>query len=195
MVSILKNRVGSSLPWRTIRKGGSWLVTTALLVVLFSTPAFAIQYVGLRVFTPKGSEVRALHVSGDLTAAERTAMDKAVKKAYPKAKLLTGSTARYNCHAYAWYSQATTGTTWINGPYPYWKDGSYKLRKSVKWKDAGAIPKDVANNAKVYYDGGNHSAVKTSASKFRSKWGQGPLMEHDPKYVPYGATKLNYYTK
>lgn len=182
---------------RLSRAAGSLLLTAALTVVM-SGAALGISYIGTRVYTPNHTEVRALWVSGDLTSAQKTSFNNEIKKNYPNATMISGSTAHYNCHSYAWYSQSTGSTIWINEPYPYWKDGSYKLQKSTGYTNS--IPSGVANGAKVYYDDGAtyktyHSAIKFSSTKFRSKWGQGPLMEHSPTYTPYRNTKSLLYYK
>ena len=57
-----------------------------------------------------------------------------------------------------------------------------------------------ANKNRLFYDNSNleknHSVYAISTSKFVSKWGYGPLMEHSyddcPEYEGY--TKLRYYS-
>ncbi len=101
------------------------------------------------------------------------------------------ATVRYNCHSYAWYSQASTNQYWINNPYYYTIDGSYT---SVSRANAGIGDKMVyfstqeINNANMA-----HSAIiksyqdSGSGRKFvvTSKWGLSGLYEHSWDRCPY----------
>ena len=111
-----------------------------------------------------------------------------------------GPTLDYNCHGYAWFYS----NTWINQYYLdtttdtftstpnlsiFWTSGTYSLIAS----SSGTIPSGVPNGAKVFYANGDHSAVKTSSTKFTSKWGVGGEYVHSPQDAPYSHSSLKYY--
>ena len=63
-----------------------------------------------------------------------------------------------------------------------------------------AMPKQLLLKQKKYFIySGDHSAVpsKTVSGKYESKWGNGPLMRHDPTYGPssYNMNNRKYYKK
>ena len=152
----------------------------------------SISYLGTNVYTPKGSAVRALNVIGDLSQAERDAIDRSVRDAYPGVTISRASTAKYNCHSYAFYGQSSGNGVWINDPALYMSDGSYSLVASKTYTNT--IPTVAANGSKVSYVSGGHSAIKYSSTQFISKWGQGPLVIHKPTSTPYSSTTgLKYY--
>lgn len=112
-----------------------------------------------------------------------------------------GDPARYNCHSYAWHSQAANNKYWINKTKrgssepnlsKYWTDESYYLLRMVT---DGSIPSSMPNGCKVYYANGDHSAIKESNTKFVSKWGFAGLYRHSPKDAPYDWSNLSYYKK
>lgn len=137
------------------------------------------------VSTPNGSKVTVIIRSVELTAAEKTAKDNYFKTAYPNAVYLSTSTNKYNCHSYAWYSQSTSNKYWMNDPSKYITDGSYK---SLTWP--------TSNGQKVVYGAYEHSAVVVSYGSsivtVKSKWGPGPLMQHNVNYSPYVGTPKYY---
>lgn len=47
------------------------------------------------------------------------------------------------------------------------------------------------NANKVFFAGGDHSAVYDGSNMYKSKWGEGPLMRHPIGHCPYHAT-INY---
>lgn len=106
--------------------------------------------------------------------------------AYPSMHTEEMPTGRYNCHGYAW-SKANGGNDyWIDyTPIIFWTDESYQVTT-------------LDSAEKVVYPN-NHSAIKVSNIRFKSKWGPGPLVEHDPDDVPsdygYSPGALVYYKR
>lgn len=75
------------------------------------------------------------------------------------------------------------GTSWLNQSpdlHWYWDDGSY-----VETAEASA--------QKIFYNMGDHSAIKspTHSGMYESKWGSAPRMRHAPNYGPAGY-KMDY---
>ncbi|MDD2362383.1 MAG: hypothetical protein PHV32_04310 [Eubacteriales bacterium] len=151
------------------------------------------------VKTPKGTTVYGGNVS-TITTADYNDANSYATSYYPNATKLREPTNDYNCHSYAWNSQSTSNKIWIgltinnedlrNEHKKYWTDGSYVY---ITNGSGNSIPSSVANGSKVRYINDDHSAIKTSSTKFTSKWGMGGLFEHTPEYSPYTATSLYYY--
>jgi hypothetical protein len=134
------------------------------------------------VYTPKGTAVAATTMTSELSSAQIASGNSWVATNYPNATRLTNSSRRYNCHSYAWHSQSSSNTVWIDSPGDdkYWQDGSY-------------IPASITGGQKVSYASDDHSAIALSASLYESKWGQYPVMRHAPSYTPYNSSTLNGY--
>lgn len=137
------------------------------------------------VYTPRGTAVPAIAMTYELSSSQIASCNASVAAAYPNATRLTNCSRRYNCHSYAWRSQSTSNTIWINTPGDdkYWQDGSY-FPASI-----------VAAGHKVSYGSDDHSAIALSASLYDSKWGQYPVMRHAPTYTPYNSSVLNVYQR
>lgn len=165
------------------------------------------------VSTPKNSSVQTMKYSSSNWTSARTQeineyVEDEIISEYNWTAVKKSEPASYNCHSYAWYSQSTSNSHWINqfktntstGEYTntanlskYWTDGSYSLITSVS---NGSIPSSVANGSKVFYVNGDHSAIKYSNTKFRSKWGAAGVYEHSPSQAPYvDVSNLKYYKK
>lgn len=106
---------------------------------------------------------------------------------YPNAILRGPATHKYNCHSYAWHQQSVNNTIWLNRYY----NGSLQLSKY--WTNDLYVSCLADSAEKVYYSDGDHSAIVLSNGKYRSKWGGGPLMEHDPDDCPYATTNMQFY--
>lgn len=109
---------------------------------------------------------------------------------YPNAIMRGSASARYNCHSYAWHNSSTDNTVWINAVYEnefqlskYWTNDLYVSCSSAAW------------GLKAYYSDGDHSANILSSGKYLSKWGAGPLMEHDYDNCPYVTTNRQYFKR
>lgn len=109
------------------------------------------------------------------------------------------ATVKYNCHSYAWYSQAITNDYWINSPANF-LSGSY-----ISSFFSNTIPSGVSSGDKVIYykfklfsTNYQHSARVYSKllNTFISKWGNYGLYVHSPTEVPssYNASSLRYYS-
>ena len=102
---------------------------------------------------------------------------------HPDATFISSSTNNYNCHSYAWYDNSTSNTAWMNSYY----SSSFQLSKY--WTNDVYVECDDDSDAtRVYYESdpwtSDHSAIRLPSGKFRSKWGSGPVMEHDWNDVP-----------
>lgn len=100
------------------------------------------------------------------------------------------ATVKYNCHSYAWYSQA------INNPQKY-REGNWL--KSTGWTDLILSAIKAGDVVDYYITETNrpHSAVVYSLALnlFSSKWGSAGLYVHKPTEVPAGyiSRDLGYY--
>lgn len=157
-------------------------IITAGLCFGLTNPTYTT---GSPVYTPKGTAVATLRCTLDYTSAEKTAINNYYAGTFSSATLVSSSTAKYNCHSYAWYSTSTANNRWINNPLNYYNDGSYKYRGST----------GITSDKVFYVNAGyvEHSAIKTSSTLFTSKWGQGPVMRHSPSYSPYGGSLYYFY--
>lgn len=148
-------------------------------------------YTSSTVYTPNGSSVPVIIRGEELTPLQKFSIDADAQGSYPNATYVSNSTSNYNCHSYAWYSQTTTNTYWMNNPGAYMTDGSYTSFTSLLNAVAGT---------RVYYgSSADHSAVvyqyggplaSTKKLKVISKWGLGPLMQHAAEYAPYASNNL-----
>jgi len=139
------------------------------------------------VYTPKGTAVSAIKYP-ELTASEITKANNDAAAAFPYAQRLADASRQYNCHAYAWYIPSGPynyySWVWINTPGDdtFWQDGSYI---------------EICNEseaAKISYASDDHSAIRSAtAGKYDSKWGQWPVMRHDPTDTPYNSSVRKYY--
>lgn len=104
---------------------------------------------------------------------------------HPYATLISSSSNKYNCHSYAWHNESTTNSVWLNSMN--YSTNVFQLDKYWTNDLFVEVPSSVANG-RVYYEASNpeysHSAVVLPSGKLRSKWGAGPLMEHDLYDVP-----------
>lgn len=143
----------------------------------------------VNIYTPRGTKFPACQVFSEISDSLKVQNDAWVKRFYPQATLLRGSTRRYNCHSFAWHSQYVYSDIWMNNPGDdvYWLDGSYVNKVFQN----SAIP-DFA----VSYRSDDHSArtvSKTDKNNLISKWGQLGLVKHGKSYCPYNSSNLVYY--
>ncbi|MFP4978249.1 hypothetical protein ACE6ED_22780 [Paenibacillus sp. CN-4] len=147
------------------------------------------------VRTPNGTSVPVDILGEQLTVTQKASLNQQTQAAYPSATFVSSSTSNYNCHSYAWYSNTTSNTYWMNNASAYMTDGSYASVTNLINAGIGT---------RVYYDGGLHSAIVTtnggplaSPKKLRvtSKWGQGPLMSHTAEYSPYASNALTMWKR
>ncbi|GAA2707020.1 hypothetical protein GCM10010429_18450 [Micromonospora olivasterospora] len=151
------------------------------------TDGFGTQDYASTVYTPRGSAVSVTTMTTELTSAQITANNNYVYNNYPSATLERGSTRKYNCHSYAWYSTSTANDRWMNTPGDdrYWQDGSY-----TRWQ----VPYIWFANMKLSYASDDHSGIWVGTSNYvRSKWGQLGQVYHYWNYSPYNSSTTNSY--
>lgn len=179
----------------TILKRTLRVLVISLVLSIWITPLTTLADYATTVYTPNGTAVPAIYTTDELTPDEINAWSNWVAMYYPLATRETNASRRYNCHSYAWHSQSTSNKIWINSPGDniYWEDGSYVWITTTY--GYGSIPSNVPDGAKVSYSWDDHSAIKVSSTKFRSKWGKLPRMKHAPHYSPYYSYSLSYYKR
>lgn len=153
------------------------------------------------VSTPKGSLVEVIELGELLTEAEKIESDSWVKSTYPGVGLLRSATTNYNCHSYAWYSQAYKNTYWLNDPKPYMTDGSYMYQGTTSGYGGERVYYSVAGNehSGIVY---NRVAGAIGPDAYQnvnvlSKWGHYGLVRHSAQNCPYYASglALQFYKK
>ncbi|ADL53736.1 hypothetical protein [Clostridium cellulovorans] len=165
------------------------------------TPSLVAEQTTKYVYTPKGTPVEVLQLGELMTNAEKVEADNWVKSTYPGIGLLRSATSNYNCHSYAWYSQATSNVYWINNPTPYMTDGSYNYMGTASGY----------SGERVYYSspGNEHSGIVYNRIagtigpdaygnvNVLSKWGTYGLVRHSAQNCPYyvGGLALQFYKK
>lgn len=141
------------------------------------------------ITTPNGSSVAyETRTCSHSNADYHSALDAQTVKAYG-VTLISGGTCKYNCHSYAWYSQSTSNSYWINNPSVYMTDGSYSRVMSGTTSSSGLA---AANGDRVYYASNTHSAILSSSATgepiatrtVKSKWGSLGVFSHTVSNVP-----------
>ncbi len=159
-------------------------VIVSLYALLFPLNSSFAQ--STTVYTPNGTPVTVL-IFNEMSQSQIIATNAQAAAAFPNATIINDASTTYNCHAYAWYLTECTGCTnyWMNTPGDdkYWQDGSYIEISSTEAE-------------KISYASDDHSAIESVVSgKYDSKWGQWPLMRHNPTYTPYNSSVLKYYKR
>ena len=147
------------------------------------------------IYTPLGNMV-ATYANCELSLKFRISRDDIYKKTYPNAQQIityegASSTARFNCHGYAWIMVEQGIDRWVTHNFQTGKptselfitEGSYiKVAQET-------FP------GKVYWEGATHSAITTEdPGWFISKWHFEILCRHRWDYSPYG-TDFDYYVR
>ncbi len=125
---------------------------------------------------------------------------------FPNSIVSSMPSNRYNANGYAWlymedlnvpYSPAPSmSNSWVRDVR---YNGIHQIETLFKDADDDGYKDDIyeicsASDAKVvYYQGSEHSAIVLPNGKHRSKWGNGPLMEHNPADCPYDTTGMVYF--
>ena len=167
-----------------IRKNRYYIVLVICATFLLAKNSFAQSTT--TVYTPNGSPVTVL-VLAEMSQSQISATNAQAAAAFPNATIISNSSSKYNCHAYAWYMTECPGCPpyWMNTP----GDDKY-------WQDCSYIEVSAAQAQKISYASDDHSAVKSVVSgKYESKWGAWPVMRHSPTDTPYNSTNLKYYLK
>lgn len=156
------------------------LVSTSLISIWADT-------VGA-IATPCGLIVEVLYLDEMSQDAINDANTSAMQL-YPNATMIGTATQTYNCHSYAWNMVEGGPTCWINATVDD-DNGNYTVNNNLSKYWAGncaymEVSESSAN--KIFYHNSDHSAIFKlgDRSKYVSKWGSGPLMEHAPGYGPY----------
>ncbi|GAA2516724.1 hypothetical protein GCM10010201_11800 [Pilimelia columellifera subsp. columellifera] len=142
-----------------------------------------------KVQTPNGSSIEVEQRSEDLTDVQLRNYHTYVASLYPRAARETSASRRYNCHSYAWHSQAPSNNSWMMSPGDdiYWQDGSYQIwRRNLPY-----LP-----GMRWSWGSDDHSGFEVGKSgRVRSKWGELPVMTHSWEYSPYEDAAVNRYYK
>ncbi len=143
--------------------------------------------------TPNGNLVLVSNVTGELIQVYLDAFDSYSATSYPNAIMLDNSTAKYNCHSYAWYSQnIQTNSFWMNSPEAFYtNNGGYVEVSTPQVGDIICYFSD----SNINLHSGIVSAVRTGTSNnvcgnadlvtVQSKWGLYGLYEHRGDQCPY----------
>ncbi len=179
-----RKNISSADLFNTIVYSGSEILTRAAGDILDS----------IYVYTSYGQVVPALMLR-EYTSFESNEVDEIFLESYPNAIMIEPSSHRYNCHAYAWSLCSNNPVScWINGGISSDTD---KYVSRYWTEDEYGITAIASAAERVYYQGGDHSAVVSTTydDKYESKWGNGPLMAHAPADCPYNSSNLLYLRK
>ncbi len=148
----------------------------------------------ITVRTPNGTGVSVFKRGEELSSSRKQQIVNDMRRAYPRATMISFPTTNFNCHSYAWYSTSNSNKYWMNCPSAYMSDGSYSRLDNVI---------DAVSGTRMYYQG-EHSAIvyrgggPLSDPKYltvKSKWGKGPLMKHVAEYSPYSSDNITLWTR
>lgn len=127
-------------------------------------------------------------------------LDDAMEDSYENAVKISRSSAKYNCHSYAWYSQNTAENTyWINEPLNFYDDSNeYVVVTTPRAGDIicyfNAAGKNLHSGIVVFYVGGTSNGVcgNSDLVYVQSKWGPSGLYEHRGDQCPYTTEAYGY---
>ncbi|MCD2491885.1 hypothetical protein LQE92_04495 [Lacrimispora sp. NSJ-141] len=132
----------------------------------------------------KGKSISGYKLSSiDYTTAESDSICADIRDSYTNITISGAATRKYNCHSYACYKRSTSNTYWVE----------------TAPTGCGYTRRDTAvNGGAIYYASGSpHSGVVHAVSGgtsvlVKSKWGNGPLVQHGTSNCPYGSSVLYY---
>ena len=164
------------------------------LGVATSVQSRSSSYTITTIYTDLGYPVEGI-IREEMSADEMEQITNDCIEHYPLAVIKGSATNDYNCHSYAWYLQNTDNNVWVNY---YDSSGNFQLSKFWIYGYYISSPEESATKAHYVY--GDHSAIRifednTLTDRWMSKWGSGPLMEHDLDYCPYSHFVVNFYCK
>lgn len=167
---------------------------TENLGVATSLQSRSSSHTTITIYTDLGYPVEGI-IYEEMTADEMEEAMNDCTENYPHAIVRGSATYDYNCHSYAWYLQSTDNNVWVNS---YDSSGNFQLSKFWTYGYYVGCPEESATHA--HYVSDDHSAIRifnnhTLTDKWISKWGYGPLMEHDLFYCPYFFLDIDYYCK
>lgn len=163
------------------------------------------------VTTPNRTNVEVYKVLNDISDDLVSEFNSIVASQYPNSIRLGNATAKYNCHSYAWYSQSSSNSYWMNYPSPYYEDNSY-LEVSTPMQGDIICYFDDNGTSNNYADDSNlHSGIVVSYDSsissngvcgnsnqvvVKSKWGAYGLYQHRGDQCPYtSADYVKYYRR
>ena len=144
------------------------------------------------VYTPNGNSVSVFSFD-EMDAEDIVECNNLGDTLVPEATRIASSTAKYNCHSFAWYLQSTSNVFWMNDPTDYYSDGSYE----VSTGEVGDIICYFDNYLGNLHSGiiigtleGTSNGVCGDADLkiVRSKWGAWGLYEHRGDQCPYTSS-------
>lgn len=124
---------------------------------------------------------------------------------YPNSIVSANPSNRYNSNGYAWlireglnvpYSpNPTMSNSWVRDTY-YYDNNNIPHHQIESLFISDIYETCSASDAEVvFYEDTYRSAIKLPSGKYRSKWANGPLMEHYPDECPYVPSGKQYYKK
>lgn len=150
--------------------------------------------------TIHGAQVVVYTFAEQHDTQDHSILDQEVVNAYG-VRLISSGTCRYNCHSYAWYSQASNNPYWINDPSPIMTVGTPVRMYSgglgtsanstnIRYGDIifyGDLYGNMENwHSAIYISTEYTSGVPIASQKCRSKWGILGVFEHTMANVPSG---------
>ncbi len=169
-----------------------------------SQPSCSTTYTTKNIYTPYGVLVQAL-VYDEVTESMNYQTDNyyLYDEDYDEADIIyldidkPSSSSIYNCHGYAWHM------TPENSLEPDLDEGvTFGAAQAKKYFTDGASYKQVDSPTYpgwIVWQNQDHTARTISSSnlyRWRSKWGCGPLMEHDSVTTPYALSEpLKFYKR
>jgi hypothetical protein len=167
----------------------SFLIT--LFVLVLNTSA----QTGTYIYTPRNSSFIAWTSIPEMSDDDKSDWSDYVVYYYPSATEINAPSATnsYNCHGFAWHVSEGGSNVWI-GLAGY--DANPNIVEDIYWNDQSYIETTEPYASKISYNADNHSAIQTSTQGiYRSKWGNGPLMQHARNYGPaeYQMSTRKYY--
>lgn len=144
--------------------------------------------------TPLGKTLVANH-NTEWTADELINITNESIMNYPNAIVRGAATNLYNSHSYVWYNSSIDNNIWL---YAYALNGTFMMQLEQYWTRDAYVPCSESNAVIAYNDATNEEKTLSSIilpnGKYLSKWGSGPLMEHDKTDSPYLTYRMQYYT-
>ncbi len=106
---------------------------------------------------------------------------------------------RYNGNGYAWLHREGLNVPY--SPTPSMNNSWLESYLGVSHQLSALLADDIYEQCSesdaevIYYVDTHHSAIRLPSGKYLSKWGIGPLMEHNPTECPFVPSEMQYYRK
>lgn len=153
---------------------------------------------------PAGGTVSSLYILNDLPSSVISQVNSNFDAVSSNDYRLSGATARYNCHSYAWHSQDTSlNQHWIDDPSGFIGGGYYKVSTPqagdiICYFDNGGTTWKTSDDTLlhsgilVYVPSGSYSGNLAAYYTVESKWGAAGLYRHNGYECPYTDYILSY---